>query len=143
MVIFVQGQETLMVIFIVGAWTSHTIVYVPALVNRREAVPFVLTFEIVPFCGPFEIRTLCGSLPVQTNFTVSPRLMLSFCGPTLICGPTFTDFVAANAGMATYAAATAAIATSTAMRRFMVASCLLIRWGRSSASSALTSGDAP
>ena len=105
-----------MVIFIVGAWTSQTIVYVPGFVNRRDAVPFVLTFEIAPRCGPLEMRTLCGSPPVQTNLTVVPRLMLSFFGPKLICGPTFTDFVAANAGMAITAAATAPTATSRAMR---------------------------
>src|SRR3954471_23894101 len=96
-----RRYETRSGIFIVGCCTSPTIVYVPARVNRLEAVPRVLTREIVPRCGPFEIRTLCGRPPVHRNVTVSPRLMLSREVPNLMPGPVRTDFVAANAGTAT------------------------------------------
>src|ERR671920_352904 len=103
-----------------GAWMSHTIVYVPVRVKRRETVPLVRVRLIVPRCGPFEIRTLCGRLPVHWNFTVSPDLMLSRLVPNLTCGPTLTVFVAANAGTAIAAVATAATRARTAIRRFFI-----------------------
>src|SRR3954452_15772410 len=133
--------ETRIVILMVGWWTSHTTVYVPAFVNRRDAVPFVFTREIVPRCGPFEIRTLCGSLPVHANLTVSPRLMFRREVPNRMLGPTLTVLVAAKAGTAT-AAATAATATRSAMRRFMrwIASCCSVGRG---AVLGRTPGDGP
>src|SRR3954452_14923481 len=136
-----RRYETRIVIVIVGWWTSHTTVYVPARVKRREAVPFVFTREIVPRCGPFEIRTLCGRLPVHWNLTVSPRLMFRREVPNRMLGPTLTVLVAAKAGTAT-AAATAATATRSAMRRFMrwIASCCSVGRG---AVLGRTPGDGP
>src|SRR4051794_33319029 len=85
-------------------------------------MPRVRTFEIVFFArmfGPLVITTSCGSEPVQRNRTVSPDLTDSDFGPNEVFGPTLTVFVAANAGTATAATPTAAIATSKAMRRFI------------------------
>src|SRR5215213_5778549 len=111
-----------------GAWMSHTIVYVPARVKRRDTVPFVRLFEIVPRCGPFEIRTLCGSLPVHWNFTVSPLLMDSELVPNLTFGPTLTVLVAAKAGTAIAAQTTAAATARRAIVRFIRGRCSWSRW---------------
>src|SRR5919199_6980809 len=109
-------------------WIWQTIVYAPLVLNFLRTVPLVLTPAILPRFGPLVMITLCGREPVHWNFTVSPERMVSRDGPNLRWGPTLTVFVAANAGTA-IAAATVATATSSAMRRFMRWSSLLVSVG--------------